>query len=102
MTPKLESVALSALLLLLAVLVCPQTVLAQTGSGFQPNSGFPSTLQLNLANITETNNTGTATTQPIAEEITQQNQMPLMIVIIVAAFAVYIAVIAVLSSKKIR
>jgi hypothetical protein len=102
MKTKLETAALSALLLLLAVLVCPQTVLAQTGSDVQTHSGFPSYLPLSIANTTGANNNQTATTEPVAEEIAQQNQMPLMIVIIVASFAVYIAVIAVLSSRKIR
>jgi hypothetical protein len=102
MKTKLETGVLSALLLLLAVLVCPQTVLAQTGSDVQTDSGFPPTLPLNVANTTGINSNQTATTQPPAEEITQQNQMPLMIVIIIASFAIYIAVIAVLSSRKIR
>jgi hypothetical protein len=102
MNRKLEAAVLPISLLLLAVLVCPQTVGAQTDIGFQTNSGFHPYLPLSIANTTETNNTATSTAQPPAENVTQQNQMPLMIVIIVAAFAAYIAVIAVLASKKIR
>jgi hypothetical protein len=103
MKTKLEAAVLPISLLLLAVLVCPQTVGAQTDHGFQSNSEFPSNnLPLNSANTTETDNSATTTMQPSAENITQQNQLPLMIVIIVAAFAAYIAVIAVLASKKIR
>lgn len=102
MNNKLETAALPIALLLLAVLVCPQAVLAQTGSGVQTTSGVPSPIPLNFANTTEANNNQTATQQPPAEEITPQNQLPLMIAIIVAAFIVYIAVIAVLASKKIR
>ena len=102
MNRKLEAVVLPISLLLLAVLVCPQTVGAQTDIGFQTTSGFHPYLPLGTANTTETNNTATSTAQPPAENVTQQNQLPLMIVIIVAAFATYIAVIAVLASKKIR
>jgi hypothetical protein len=102
MNKKLETAVLPISLLLLAVLACPQTVGAQTDLGFQANSGFHSYSPVGIANTTETNNTATSTVQPPAENVTQQNQLPLMIVIIVAAFAAYIAVIAVLASKKIR
>lgn len=99
MNTKLEAAILPISLLLLAVLVCPQTALAQTGYGVQSPSGFHSNSALSVANTAETNNT---VMQPPAGDITQQNQMPLMIVIIVAAFAAYIAVIAVLASKKLK
>jgi hypothetical protein len=102
MKTKLEAAVLPISLLLLAVLVCPQTVGAQTDLGVQTTSGFHPYLPLSIVNTTEANNTATSPAQPPAKNITPQNQLPLMIVIIVAAFAAYIAVIAVLASKKIR
>jgi hypothetical protein len=102
MNRKLEAAVLPILFLLLAVLVCPQTVGAPIDHGVQSNSGFHPYLPLSTTNTTETNNTATSTAQPPVENATPQNQLPLMIVIIVAAFAAYIAVIAVLASKKIR
>jgi hypothetical protein len=71
----------------------------QTGNPTPTLSAAPSPTPTSTIENIDANVTPTA--QPAAGEI-QQNQLPLMIVIIVAAFAVYIAVIAVLSSKKIR
>ncbi|NLF88269.1 hypothetical protein GX563_05540 [Candidatus Bathyarchaeota archaeon] len=100
MKPKLDTVILSALLLLLAVLICLLPLGAQAGSGVQQSSGFTIGPQLSGSNTTEANLTLAPSLQPPIENFTSQNTI--MLVIVVGVFVAYAAVIAVLASRKIK
>jgi hypothetical protein len=100
MKPKLDTAILSALLLLLVVLICPQPLSAQAESGVQQYSGFTIGPQLSGSNTTETDVTAAPTLQPSQDNLTSQNMI--MITIVVGAFVAYAAVVAVLASRKLK
>jgi hypothetical protein len=102
MKPKLDTAILSALLLLLVVLICPQPLSAQAESGVQqsPESTLDPQFGGGASNTTETDVTAAPTLQPTEENLTSQST--LIIIIVVGSFAAYAAVIAVLASRKIK
>jgi hypothetical protein len=101
MKPKLDTVTLSALLLLLVVQLCPQPLSAQAESGVQQSPEITLDPQFGAtSNTTETDVAASPTIKPLQDNLTSQNMI--VLIIVVGAFIAYGAVIAVLASRKIK